>query len=169
MGVGAAPSDAAHFVGKLSAGGREKGDGMSDQIQADPAQLAEATKGMSDEELAQAIKDIGVDQTLKNIFNGMQESFVPDRAQGVDSVVQYDITTDDGTKSYSVKISNGTCTATEGTTDDPRLTIQIGLVDFVRLIFNQVQGPQLFMGGKMKLKGDMMWAMQMQNYFKRDF
>lgn len=142
---------------------------MSDQIEADPAQLAEATKGMSDEELAQAIKDIGEDTTLKNIFQGMQDSFDPSRAAGVDSTVQYDIATDDGTKSYSVKISNGTCTATEGASDDPRLTLSIGLVDFVRLIFNQVQGPQLFMSGKMKLKGDMMWAMQMQNYFKRDF
>lgn len=142
---------------------------MSEQMQADPAQLAEATKGMSDEELAQAIKDIGIDTTLQNIFQGMQESFVPERASGVDSTVQYDITTDDGIKSYSVKISNGTCTATEGSTEDPRLTISMGLVDFVRLIFNQVQGPQLFMSGKMKLKGDMMWAMQMQNYFQRNF
>ena len=142
---------------------------MSDQMQVDPAQLAEATKGMSDEELAKAIKDIGEDTTLQNIFQGMQDSFDPEKASGVDSTVQYDITTDDGTKSYSVKISNGTCTATQGTSDDPRLTISIGLVDFVRLIFNQVQGPQLFMSGKMKLKGDMMWAMQMQNYFKRDF
>ena len=142
---------------------------MSDQMEVDPAQLAEATKGMSDEELAQAIKDIGEHTTLQNIFQGMQESFDPERASGVDSTVQYDIATDSGTKSYSVKISNGTCTATEGATDDPRLTLSIGLVDFVRLIFNQVQGPQLFMSGKMKLKGDMMWAMQMQNYFKRDF
>ena len=142
---------------------------MSDQMQVDPAQLAEATKGMSDEELAQAINELGIDTVLQNIFTGMQESFQPERAQGVDSTVQYEIDTPEGTKSYSVKFSNGTCEAGPGTADDPRLTISIGLVDFVRLIFNQVQGPQLFMGGKMKLKGDMMWAMQMQNYFKRDF
>lgn len=142
---------------------------MSDQMQVDPAQLAEATKGMSDEELAQAINDLGIDNVLQNIFTGMQESFQPERAQGVDSTVQYDIDTPEGTKSYTVTFANGTCSAQPGTSDDPRLTISLGLVDFVRLIFNQVQGPQLFMGGKMKLKGDMMWAMQMQNYFKRDF
>jgi putative sterol carrier protein len=45
----------------------------------------------------------------------------------------------------------------------------LGLVDFIRLIFNQAQGPQLFMSGKLKLQGDMMWAMQMQNYFERNF
>lgn len=143
---------------------------MSDQSQqVDAAQLAEATKDMTDEQLAQAIKDIGVDETLKNIFTGMEEAFQPDRAQGIDSTLQYDIATDDGTKSWTVKIADGTCTTSEGAADDPRLTMSIGLVDFVRLIFNQVQGPQLFMSGKLKLQGDMMWAMQMQNYFKRDF
>lgn len=142
---------------------------MSDQQQVDPAQLAEAVKNMSDEEVAAAIKDMGVDETLKNIFQGMKESFKPSAAQGVTSTVQYDITTDEGLKQWSVSFDNGTCSVSEGPADDPRLTLAIGLVDFVRLIFNQVQGPQLFMGGKMKLQGDMMWAMQMQNYFERSF
>ncbi|MGH2756246.1 MAG: SCP2 sterol-binding domain-containing protein [Actinomycetota bacterium] len=143
---------------------------MSDQSQQlDPAQLAEAVKGMSDDELAAVLKDMGPDIVLKNIFEGMQDSFQPDRATGVNSTVQYDIATDDGTKSWSVAIADGNCTTSEGAATDPRLTLSIGLVDFVRLIFNQAQGPQLFMSGKMKLKGDMMWAMQMQNYFKRDF
>jgi putative sterol carrier protein len=143
---------------------------VSDQSQQlDPAQLAEAVKGMSDEELAVVLKDMGADTVLKNIFDGMQDSFDASRAADINSIVQYDITTDDGTKSWTVTIANGTCTTAEGTADDPRLTLSIGLVDFVRLIFNQAQGPQLFMSGKLKLKGDMMWAMQMQNYFKRDF
>ncbi|HWC14052.1 MAG TPA: SCP2 sterol-binding domain-containing protein [Actinomycetota bacterium] len=142
---------------------------MSDQQQVDPAQLAEAVKNMSDEEVAAAIKDMGVDNTLRNIFEGMRDSFKPSAAANVTSTVQYDITTDEGLKQWSVSFDNGTCSVSEGSASDPRLTIQVGLVDFVRLIFNQVQGPQLFMSGKMKLQGDMMWAMQMQNYFERNF
>jgi putative sterol carrier protein len=138
--------------------------------QVDPAQLAEAIKGMSDDELAVAIKEMGVDSILQNIFEGMRDSFKPEAAKDVSSTVQYDIDTDEGTKQWSVTFDNGTCTVSEGAASgDPRLTIKIGLVDFIRLIFNQVQGPQLFMSGKMKLSGDMMWAMQMQNYFARDF
>lgn len=141
---------------------------MADQ-QVDPAQLAEAVKGMSDEELASTIKEMGIDDSLRNIFEGMRDSFKPDAAQNVSSTVQYDIDTEEGLKQWSVTFDNGTCAVSEGPGTDPRLTIQIGLVDFVRLIFNQAQGPQLFMGGKMKLQGDMMWAMQMQNYFERNF
>lgn len=137
--------------------------------QVDPAQLAEAVKDMSDEELATTVKTMGVDETLKNIFEGMRDSFKPEAAKDVNATVQYDVDTGEGVKQWSVTFADGTCSVSEGPTDSPRLTIAIGLVDFIRLIFNQVQGPQLFMSGKMKLQGDMMWAMQMQNYFERNF
>jgi len=137
--------------------------------QVDPAQLAEAVKGMSDEELATTVKNMGVDETLKNIFEGMRDSFKPEAAKDVNATVQYDIDTGEGVKQWSVTFADGSCAVAEGPTDSPRLTLAIGLVDFIRLIFNQAQGPQLFMSGKMKLQGDMMWAMQMQNYFERNF
>ena len=138
-------------------------------MQADPAQLAEAVKGMSDEELASTIKEMGVDETLKNIFEGMRDSFKPEAAGDVSATVQYDVATDEGVKQWSVNFDNGTCTVNDGPTDSPRLTMSLPLVEFIRLIFNQAQGPQLFMSGKLKVQGDMMWAMQMQNYFERNF
>jgi putative sterol carrier protein len=36
-------------------------------------------------------------------------------------------------------------------------------------VLGQAEGSQLFMGGKLKLQGDMMFAMQMQTFFDRDF
>jgi putative sterol carrier protein len=139
---------------------------MSDQ-QVDPAQLAELVKGLSDEELKKQISDLGEEEVLKNIFKGMEEAFLPEKAQGVNSTIQYDITTDGGTKTWTVKFENGTCTTNEGPAPDPRLTLNVGLVDFVRLILGQADGTQLFMSGKMKLQGDMMFAMQMQGFFDR--
>ena len=142
---------------------------MADELQVDPAQLAEAVKGMSDEELATTLKSMDVDTVLKQIFEGMRDSFKPEAAKDVNATVQYDIDTGEGVKQWSVTFADGSCSVSESATDSPRLTIAVGLVDFVRLIFNQAQGPQLFMSGKMKLQGDMMWAMQMQNYFERNF
>ncbi len=51
--------------------------------------------------------------------------------------------------------------------DSPRLTLKLALSDFIRLIFNQADGTQLFMTGKMKLQGDMMFEMQMQGMFQQ--
>lgn len=141
---------------------------MSDQQQqVDPEQLAEAIKGMSDDELKESITAMGVDTTLDQIFQGMQEAFVPAKAAGVNSAIQYDIDTDDGTKQYAVQIADGACKTSNGPATDPRLTLKLGLVDFVRLIFRQADGTQLFMTGKMKLSGDMMFAMQMQGMFQQ--
>jgi putative sterol carrier protein len=137
--------------------------------QVDPNQLAEAIKGLSDDELAKQIDTMGLDTTLTAIFDGMAQAFDASKAAGTEAIIQYDIATDEGTKQWTVTIAGDTCTVSEGASDNPRITLQIGLVDFVRLIFNQAQGPQLFMSGKLKLQGDMMFAMQMQNFFARDF
>lgn len=139
---------------------------MADQ-QVDPTQLAELIKDLSDDDLKKQVSDLGEDEVLKNIFQGMQEAFIPEKAQGVTSTIQYDVDTDGGTKSWSVKIENGTCVTSEGPATDPRLTLKVGLVDFIRLIFGQADGTQLFMSGRMKLQGDMMFAMQMQGFFDR--
>jgi len=142
---------------------------MAQAEQPDPAQLAVMIKDMSDEELKAQLDSLGQDEVLTQIFSRMPEAFRPEKAQGVTATMQYDITTDDGVKSWTVVVDNGTCSTSEGAAPDPRLTLQVALVDFVRLIFGQAEGPQLFMGGKLKLKGDMMFAMQMQTYFDRDF
>jgi putative sterol carrier protein len=132
-----------------------------------PAELAEAIKGLSDEDLAVQIKGQGIDSTLQQIFAGMQDAFLPDKAAGQTVTIQYDIETDEGTKNWKVEIADGKCVTSEGSADSPRITLQLKLTDFVRLIFNQADGTQLFMSGKLKLKGDMMFAMQMQNFFER--
>ena len=131
----------------------------------DPAVLAEAIKDLDDDALAEQIRGIGTDEVLRAIFSGMEEAFVPERAAGVDSTIQYDISTEDGTKTWSVSFAGGRCTTSEGPATNPRLPLQIALVDFIRLIFGQAQGPQLFMPGKIKLQGDMMFALQMQGFF----
>lgn len=135
--------------------------------QPDPNEIAEAIKGLSDEDLRKRLDEQGIDTTLQQIFSGMQDAFVPEKAQGVSAVIQYDIAVDADTKSWSVNIADGKCVTSEGATVNPRLTLQLALTDFVRLIFRQADGTQLFMSGKLKLKGDMMFAMQMQNFFQQ--
>jgi putative sterol carrier protein len=139
------------------------------EAQPDPAQLAAMIKDLSDDELKTQLQQIGHDEVLREIFTRMPEAFLSEKAQGVSAVMQYDITTDAGVRSWTVTIADPTCQTSEGPATDPRLTLKLDLVDFVRLIFGQAEGPQLFMGGKLKLQGDMMFAMQMQTFFDRNF
>ena len=141
---------------------------MADQQQQpSPEELAELVKGLSDEELRESIKNLGIDEVVRNIFEQMPASFLPEKAAGVNSTIQYNLDTEDGAKTWTVAFADGTCTTSEGPASDPRLTLNLDLIDFVRLIFNQAEGTQLFMSGKLKLQGDMMFAMQMQGFFAR--
>lgn len=130
------------------------------------AQLAETVRGLSDEDLKAQIQQQGIDQTLKTIFEGMEEAFLPDKAGSTTAVIQYEIDTDEGAKAWTVNIADGKAVTSEGQAESPRLTLKMGVIDFVRVAVGQAQGQQLFMTGKLKLTGDMMFAMQMQNFFQ---
>jgi putative sterol carrier protein len=45
------------------------------------------------------------------------------------------------------------------------VTFTLDGVDFLKLVTNNVQGPELFMTGKLKLEGDMMFAAQLPALF----
>ena len=135
----------------------------------DPGQLAETIKDMSDAELEQQVMELGPDQVLEAIFDGMQQAYKPEASPGLDAVVEYDIKTNGEVQEWHAVMKEGKCVTAKGPGESPRLTLEVGLVDFIRLIFGQVEGPQLFMSGRLKLKGDMMFGMQLPTLFSRDF
>jgi putative sterol carrier protein len=128
-------------------------------------QLAELLEGQSDEDITTFVNNLGVDAVLGQIFSAMEERFQPDKAAGQSAVVQWDITTAGDTHSYTVTIADGTCKATQGASESPRLTLGLALPDFLRFVAGKLDGMQAFMGGKLKLSGDMLFAQQMQAWF----
>lgn len=128
-------------------------------------QLGELLEGRTDEEIATFIEDLGPSTVLDQIFNAMSEQFDASKAAGQSAVVQWDITVGGNTLSYTVTVDNGVCTTTVGGADSPRLTLALAMPDFMRFIAGQLDGMQAFMGGKLKLSGDMMFATQMQTWF----
>ena len=47
-----------------------------------------------------------------------------------------------------------------------RVTLKVEPVSFLKLITNQASGPGLFMTGKLKLEGDLMYAPQIATLFR---
>jgi putative sterol carrier protein len=128
-------------------------------------ELAQLLEGRSDEEINEFVAALGIDETLDQIFQAMEERFQADKAAGQSAVVQWDITAPAGTHSYTVTIADGSCTATRGAAESPRLTLGLALPDFLRFVAGQLDGMQAFMSGKLRLGGDMMFAQQMQAWF----
>ena len=130
-----------------------------------PEQFAELVRSASDEDILNVVRATGTEAVLHRIFEGMQERFLADRAAAINAKVQFVITDDGNEYPYFVSIENGKCETGSGTAESPRTTITTDLVSFTRLVSGQAQGPQLFMSGKLKVAGDLMFSAQIMNYF----
>jgi putative sterol carrier protein len=128
-------------------------------------QLAELVEGRTDEEINEYVSSTGVDDVLDQIFEGMKQAFLPEKAVGQSALVQWDIAAPDGTHSYQVNIDNGECSVAKGGDGSPRVTLGLTLADFIRFVSGKLDGMQAFMSGKLKLSGDMFFAQTMQAWF----
>ena len=140
---------------------------MSDQIGSanSPDALGQLLEGRSDEEINQFVEAAGVETVLGQVFDAMKERFAPEKAAGQSAVVQWDINAPDGTHSYQFKVADGTADWKQGADDTPRVTLTFSLADFLRFVAGQLDGMQAFMGGKLRLTGDMMFATTLQTWF----
>lgn len=129
-------------------------------------QLAAFLEGHSDDEINTAVAERGVAPLLGQVFAGMASRFHPERAAGQSAVVQWDISTPDGTHSYQLKIADGTCEAKPGAEEPARVTLGMALPDFLRFVAGKLDGMQAFMTGKLRLSGDMMFAQTMATWFR---
>lgn len=102
--------------------------------------------------------------TTKEIFNEMQKRMDanPAKLAGMKAVFQFDISgADPGI--YSVAIADGKAVVSEGTSASSNITITMASNDFADMVEGKLDGVTAFMGGKLKVKGDMMLAMQLQS------
>jgi putative sterol carrier protein len=142
---------------------------MSQIDASDYSSLKSVVEDKSNEELVSAIQrqEGGVDGVLEKVFAGMSGSFNPEKAAGQQAVVQYEISAPDGVHEYAMRIADGGCEIERGRAESPRVTIRMGLADFLRLITGGANGMQLFMTGKLKVSGDLFFAQTYQSWFDR--
>lgn len=131
-----------------------------------PEDLAGLIEGLSDEEIQQAASAADVDVVLERIFTTMQSMFRPERAEGQDGVVQWEV--DDGTTThvYHVVMEAGTCRAATGPAEAPKATLSFTLPNFLRFMAGEMNGIQAFMTGKVRISGDVMYAQRMEGFFR---
>ncbi len=78
----------------------------------------------------------------------------------IDAVYQFNVSGDNGGQ-WTVDLRNGAVSA--GNHDGADCTIGITDEDFVALVAGETSGPQLFMGGRIAIEGDMSLAMRLQS------
>lgn len=103
--------------------------------------------------------------TVKELMARMPKAFLPDKAKGVDAVVQYHLTGEEG-GDWVITIKDGQCTVEEGVAENPRLTLTADAQDYKDIILGKLDGMKAFMQGKLQLKGDLNLAMKLTSFFK---
>jgi len=141
---------------------------------ADAGDLAAMAAAISDADLEAAMNDAPTrKRILDEIFGRMAEHTDPAQIKDVDAVIHFRITDapdggeDGGEDVYEAVIKDGTVTVNdEPTTEDPKLAISAAPVPFLKLVTGQESGPAMFMQGKLKIQGDLMFATRMTSFFK---
>jgi putative sterol carrier protein len=132
-----------------------------------PEQFAELVANASDEEIAEVIHAVGTKQTLDRVFQGFEERFIPAKAEGVTADVLFVIKDGETELPYTVSIGDGKCTTKDEAAANPKTTLTTDFVSFVKLVTGKEDGVRLFMGGKLRIAGDLMFAQRIMTFFDR--
>jgi putative sterol carrier protein len=105
------------------------------------------------------------DITVKELMQRMPGAFQPEKAEGVDTVLQYHLTGEEG-GDWIVTIQDGQCKVVEGVAENPSMTLTADAQDYKDVILGRINAMQAFMTGKLKLAGDLAMAMKIPTFFR---
>jgi len=94
-----------------------------------------------------------------------KEAFQPDKAVGVDTVVQFKFTGKQASDWYVV-VKDQKAESFEGTHPAPKMTMTVDSEDYIKISSGEMDPTVAFMKGKVKVAGDMGVALGMGKYFK---
>ncbi len=103
--------------------------------------------------------------TVKKLMERMPKAFRPEKAEGVDTILQYHLTGEEG-GDWIVTIKDGKCVVEDGIAENANMTLTADAQDYKEIFTGKSNAMQAFMQGKLKLSGDLMQAMKLPEYFK---
>jgi putative sterol carrier protein len=101
--------------------------------------------------------------TVEDLMKRMPDAFVPEKAEGVDAVIQFHL--GEG-GDWICTIRDQSCTAEQGVTEDPNLTLTAEADDYIDMITGKLNTMTAIATKKVILKGDLNLAMKYMNLFE---
>lgn len=107
---------------------------------------------------------MATNQEIAEIFPIMVSRFIPAKAEGVNAVIQFNLSGDNGGQ-FWLRIADGKCEAGQGQAENPKMTLKAAADDWYAVSSGKLNAMQAFMSGKIKIEGDMGMAMKLQTMF----
>jgi putative sterol carrier protein len=102
---------------------------------------------------------------IQALMNRMQGAFLADNAKGIDTVVQFDITGENGGK-WVVTIQNQECKVFQGTTPNPKLSLISDEQTVLAIFTGKLDGVKAYMQGRVRMVGDLSLALKLTKLFR---
>ena len=130
----------------------------------EPEEFARTIGKTPDDQLAEAMHGPMRGQIISEIFKRMEEHY---RGGNQSAVIHWKITgrPDGGEDVWEAVVAEGSCSTSPDPTSDPRVTLKTDGVNFLKLVSGNASGPMMFMSGKLKIEGDLMFSAQIQSMF----
>jgi putative sterol carrier protein len=138
-------------------------EAMADQMT--PEMFMNFVKTASENDLKAQVHAAGVEQVLDGMFQAMREHFLPEKAQGVDAIIQYVVTDEGQEYAYTLAIKDGTCVLKKEKAGNPKVTLSLDLVSFLKLMAGAADGMTLYMSGKLGVSGDLSFSQRIAGFF----
>jgi putative sterol carrier protein len=103
--------------------------------------------------------------TVKELVFNHEKAFMPEKAAGVNAVIQYKLTGNQP-GDYIIHIADGACQVEEGQAENPTMTLTADGEYFRDVLLGKEDGMKGFMMGKLKLAGDLNLAMKLTSFFR---
>ena len=104
--------------------------------------------------------------TIAEVMQQMPQAFLPQKAGNINTVVQFNLSGEGG-GTWAVKIADGKCEVSEGAAAAPKATITASAADYLAIVRGELNATSAFMGGKLKIAGDMGLMMKFMDWFAR--
>ena len=118
----------------------------------------ELAQQLEEEETAQAVP-------VAHFFEGMPERFIPEKAEGIDASVSYNITGKGGGK-WTITIKDKEMTLSEGLLKEPTVYLMARDKDYHDIVTGKLDGTTAVVTGKLKIEGDVMFMAKLREMMK---
>ncbi len=102
--------------------------------------------------------------TINDLFDLLIQSFVPERAAGVDTAIQVHLTGEKG-GDYGIVIKDQTLTANPGILASASVKLEAAAQDILDMFEGKMDPMKAFMQGKLRLIGDKAMALKLTTLF----
>lgn len=102
--------------------------------------------------------------SIPDSFAGLQIQFKPEKAANVDKTIQFNFTgREAGT--WTLIVRGGAVQYHEGPAEGPNTTVTVDSDDWLKILRRELDATMAFMGGKLKIAGDMSVMLSFQGWF----